>query len=140
MRINKALGEHMSLEKLFVAYFVMVYEDVWFEFESDIIKRKEISYGLQGQMFISSSIELAYEMATAMIDGMSNANNDGKGDQFRMYSSGINNLEEVSYFDGDFRAQLSDTYGIDCGHIDIENSFNDSFKPIVKSKNEILKS
>ncbi len=126
-------------EDLFVAYFVIVHEDIWFEFESDVIKKKETSYGLQGQMFISNNRESAYNLAQSMIDGMGDINHDGKGDLFKMYSIGINHLERVSYFcNNKIRDQLSDLYGVNCGYIDIKSSFNEKLLPEVKSKDELL--
>ncbi len=128
----------MNMGNIYVAYFVIVYEDIWFEWESDVIKRKETSYGLQGQMFIGSDLESAYEIAKGMVGGMDDAHHDGEGDLFKMYSTGINSLEEITSFNSDFTDQLNDAYGIDCGVIIIESAFSKEMKPKVKSKDELL--
>ena len=73
--------------RLYVAQFVMVYEDQRFAFGTDAPPiRSEKCYEVVSQFYAAGDAEEAYRLAASWLPGMGDSNHDGSGDLSLVYS------------------------------------------------------
>ncbi len=123
--------------RLYVAHYVMVYEDQWFAPDTDNPPiRSEKCYLVVSQLYAALDAEEAYRLAVSWLPGMSDSSHDGAGDLLLQYSTGLHQIEEVKFGGEDLLAALRDDYGIEVGRYDPEDVDTDGM-PTLRSKRDL---
>ncbi len=105
---------------IYIAQFVIMEENLWrAKTEPHAVIRRHESYGIATRLFLAADAESAYQRASEMCEGMSDANNDGPGDRTNFSCPGLRDLECVSTSLSDLVAEMEDVYGLEVGIVDL---------------------
>ena len=123
--------------RLYVAQYVMVYEDQWFAPDTDGPPiRSEKCYRVVSQLYAATHAEEAYRLAVSWLPGMRDSSHDGDGDLLLEYSTGLHQIEEVTSGGDDLQLALRDDYGVEVGRYDPRDVDADGM-PTVRAKSEL---
>ncbi len=123
--------------RLYVAQYVMVYEDQWFAPDTDGPPiRSEKCYRVVSQLYAALDAEVAYRLAVSWLPGMRDSSHDGEGDLLLEYSTGLHQVEEALFGCDDLPLALRTDYGLEVGHYDPKD-IDAGGMPTVRSKKEL---
>jgi len=109
--------------QLYLAQFVVAEANLYHSDQPPYeLVRQEISYRVEGQLFVAPGAELAYVKAVQMMGGFTDAHCDGPGSRTDFKCMGIYELEEIALGERSVSESLEGPYGIDVGSVPIDHT------------------